>query len=676
LEGFFLITKVRLRNWKSHLESEFEFSGGVNAIIGIMGSGKTSIMQAISFGLFGTFPALQARRAGLDDLIMKRPQVMEEAEVFLEFSLGGKAYSALRVIQRGKGTVRAEFREEGRIVDATAQGVTREVGRVLDMDYELFSKAVYSEQNAIDYFLRIPRGQRMEHIDRMLRLDRFERAREGGVSLMNRLRQGREEKLRLLAELRKEGLPGRIDSLRRELEGLQEDSGKLEGLAGKAGKRVADVEERVSEFEEDDDELAEVRKSLEGVESGIRQIEESIREKSGLLEGLDRKRVSGKLESLEKEVRGLERDIEVARKGMEKGMERVASLNTEIKIIGDSLGDIQRLKDKCPLCESEITPGKKRELVETRKAREEGLRREVSGVAAGLEESRKIEEGLESRLRDMLEKREEFRGVMKDADFIAGLEKRGAEYGKRREKLLSQEKRIAGKLEDVDIKGLREELKKAAGEERELAARLEAARQRLSDREEMLRELRTREELMVRYRQETMLDQELAERMERFVKAVRLTQDQLREEFLKSVNLAMNRIWGELYPYGDFPAIRLAIEKDYVLQLRENGSWINVEGLASGGERSMAALALRVAFSMAFIPNLRWLILDEPTHNLDDNAIEHLTDALRERIGSFVEQVFLITHDERVSEGVGGSLYRLERDKASNGPTRIAGCEQ
>jgi len=100
---------------------------------------------------------------------------------------------------------------------------------------------------------------------------------------------------------------------------------------------------------------------------------------------------------------------------------------------------------------------------------------------------------------------------------------------------------------------------------------------------------------------------------------------------------------------------------------------VNVEGLASGGERSIAALALRVAFSIAFIPNLRWLILDEPTHNLDDNAIEHLTNALRERIGSFVEQVFLITHDDRVSEGVGGSLYRLERDKNRNEPTRIAG---
>ena len=112
-----MITRIRLRNWKSHMESEFGFSKGMNAIVGIMGSGKTSIMQAISFSLFGTFPALQARRVGMDELIMKRPQLMNEAEVELGFAVGGKSYSVLRVIRRENGTVKAELREGGRLLE-------------------------------------------------------------------------------------------------------------------------------------------------------------------------------------------------------------------------------------------------------------------------------------------------------------------------------------------------------------------------------------------------------------------------------------------------------------------------------------------------------------------------------------------------------------------------------
>jgi DNA repair exonuclease SbcCD ATPase subunit len=133
----------------------------------------------------------------------------------------------------------------------------------------------------------------------------------------------------------------------------------------------------------------------------------------------------------------------------------------------------------------------------------------------------------------------------------------------------------------------------------------------------------------------------------------------------------MNKIWGELYPYPDFSEIRLMIDKDYVLQLKGSRGWVSVEGIVSGGERSLASLALRIAFSLAFTPNLRWMILDEPTHNLDANAIQHFGDILRDKLGYFAEQVFLITHEEKLSDSIGGSVYKLERDKENDGVTKV-----
>ena len=670
-----VISRVRLRNWKSHMESEFEFSRGVNAIIGIMGSGKTSILQAISFGLYGTFPAHQARRVGLEDLIMKKPQAMDEAEVGIEFSVEGKRFSVTRVLKRGKGTVKAELRKEGRLVEATPQGVTTEVSRILGMDYELFSRAVYSEQNAMDYFLAIPRGKRMEHIDRMLRLDIFENAREGAVSLANRISQEREEKLKMLSELRKERLPERIDRLRKELETLQEGIGSLEKDAGKAGKEADRLDAELSGLESDEEDLAEAKQALEGIESGLGQVEESLEEKSGGLENLDRKELESRVESLDHAVKELESGIEAARKSSVKGRESIASMNAEIRIFRESIEGISKLGDRCPTCEQEITSMKKRELVDTRKFREEKLRKRVIGEAGKVEENVKNLEDLDKGLRKKVEERERSRGQLRDAEFVEGLKKRKHEYEKRKTKFRARIASIREKLKGHDIRSMRDSLRKAVGEERELKARIEGARQRISDRGEMLRELRAREELLVKYGEESRMDAELGGQLSRFTGVVKLTQDQLREEFLKTVNSVMARIWKELYPYGDFTGIRLVIDKDYVLQLRDSGGWASVEGFASGGERSMAALALRVAFSMAFIPNLRWLILDEPTHNLDSHAIEHFTEALRDRIGSFAEQVFLITHDDRVSEGIGGNLYRLERDKARDGPTVVTGAD-
>ena len=176
---------------------------------------------------------------------------------------------------------------------------------------------------------------------------------------------------------------------------------------------------------------------------------------------------------------------------------------------------------------------------------------------------------------------------------------------------------------------------------------------------------------MAEYKKRAGKEKEIIESLEKFVTALKTTQDQLRENFLTSVNAIMNAVWDELYPYGDFDGVRLTIEKDYVLQLKEMGKWVSVDGIASGGERSLAALALRVAFSLAFLPNLRWLILDEPTHNLDSNAIKNFTDILREKINLFTDQVILITHEERISDGITGSLYKLDRDKKANQATQV-----
>ena len=133
----------------------------------------------------------------------------------------------------------------------------------------------------------------------------------------------------------------------------------------------------------------------------------------------------------------------------------------------------------------------------------------------------------------------------------------------------------------------------------------------------------------------------------------------------------MGLLWQNLYPYKDFYSCRLAVEEgDYVLQLQDATGWIPVDGVASGGERSLAALTLRIAFSLVLAPQLRWLVLDEPTHNLDAKAVEDLASVLRDRISEFVEQVFLITHSNEMENAVSGYLYRLERDKSKNEATK------
>jgi DNA repair exonuclease SbcCD ATPase subunit len=152
-----------------------------------------------------------------------------------------------------------------------------------------------------------------------------------------------------------------------------------------------------------------------------------------------------------------------------------------------------------------------------------------------------------------------------------------------------------------------------------------------------------------------------------FQNALVQTQSELRKDLVDSVNEEMQEQFKSVYPYGDFESIRLlASEDDYSLELLKSGEWVGVEAL-SGGERACAAIALRIAFATVLAPSLKWLVLDEPTHNLDSEAVKLLGRAVHEGIPQAVEQVFVITHEEALKEGATGKVFSVSRDKEGMG---------
>jgi DNA repair exonuclease SbcCD ATPase subunit len=164
----------------------------------------------------------------------------------------------------------------------------------------------------------------------------------------------------------------------------------------------------------------------------------------------------------------------------------------------------------------------------------------------------------------------------------------------------------------------------------------------------------------------------LEEQLLMYKNALLETQKSLRESLTDAINSAMNEIWGIFYPYKNYEALRLAVtENDYVFEVDDGAGWKGLETIASGGERASAALTLRVALAMVLTPRLSWLILDEPTHNLDTEAVELLSSALQYKVPEVVKQTFVITHDEAFMGSEFASSYRLTRDKEQNGATEV-----
>ena len=185
-----MLTSLRLVNWRSHADTLLEFKDGTNLLMGIMGSGKSSVLSAICFALFGTFPELERRKLRLEDILRLNES---SAALVLELNWDGNKYKIERKISKEKRGMASDATayKNNQTVEKGAVAVTSYVEQLLQVDYDLFTRAIYSEQNNIDYFLTVDPRKRKEEMDILLGLDKFEIARANAVGTINKMKSER-----------------------------------------------------------------------------------------------------------------------------------------------------------------------------------------------------------------------------------------------------------------------------------------------------------------------------------------------------------------------------------------------------------------------------------------------------------------------------------------------------
>jgi len=778
----FMISLIELKNWRSHLDTKMDFSDGTNVLIGIVGAGKTSILDGLCFGLFGTFPTLMSKKIKLEDVIMKKPHKKEKAEIIINFVLGDDTYSVKRMIEKGKTT--AELRKNGKLVEAPqTQRVTEEVEKLLRINYDLFTRAVYSEQNQIDMFLTIPKGHRMKKIDELLSIDKFEIVRKNTVVLINKFFALSNEKKKIIDGLQA-GSGMDINKTKDDLKKLSNELGRIESklvslkdnkktqevkLADlkRIDKRIRDINQEekiciatIQAYKADIDKLtdlidiaeksdSEFLEKINELEIEMKRGEESLNADREKLT-TTRKLISSKETEVkiisEERVPKLKKDLEdkasisrkLKRSGPEKINEKIENKLGELDVIKEKLNrqevrieeteetlkQMEEIEKRCPLCDQNMTEKKKMQIINLKKARiaraiklkEEfskdvmKLNKDIINLRLKLKESERFEtqllgmgnleeeltnseiilKGLRSEMKSllteekMLDKSVSLLETKISKDRIS-LEKLKSVYEKKQElmhktrKIEESQAKISvlekerdsfvGFYSDI-IPSIENELMEVYGMEKGLEAKIEGLNRMIIEKEKESDEMEKRKKIIEGYETDAKKFDSIAEQLRLFETSVKLTQDQLRKNFINAVNQATDEVWNQIYPYNDFHSCRLGVEGDYTLQLLDDTGWINVDGIASGGERSIACLALRIAFSLVLAPQLRWLVMDEPTHNLDERTVRDFSVLLRERLPNMIDQVFIITHDPALEGAVSGHLYKLERNKGMNEPTK------
>ena len=101
-----IIDRLTLRNFKRFRNETIEFSDGITGILGNNGTGKSSIVQAIFFALYG----VRATGIAPDYIVSSFAAPKDKCEVKLEFSVDGEQYTVIRTFKKGKSVQHdAEF---------------------------------------------------------------------------------------------------------------------------------------------------------------------------------------------------------------------------------------------------------------------------------------------------------------------------------------------------------------------------------------------------------------------------------------------------------------------------------------------------------------------------------------------------------------------------------------
>jgi len=747
-----VIESISLHNWKSHEDTHFKFGKGTNILVGPMGSGKSTVLDALCFALFGNFPALQHKRVKLSEIIMNRPVKKDEAVVKVEFSWQGSKYEVERKIN-SEGSSEARVSREGKLIQGPQpQRVNEEIERLLKIDYDLFTRAVYSEQNRIDYFLMLGKGDRKRQIDELLGISKFETMRSNISTVLNRIKGMQEDRRALLGGMDIEKLRKDEELADGELKKLDEDASALGVKAADVISKRKNAEQAISKMsivEKMHIELSEkkgaaertienLEKEVAGKVEGI-PAEELERASDGSLAIIESKLSEGKklasqhsreLGSANERIRAIEEEIgerkelekklagfgqdatefEVERKKQEKELNesrgQIECSKHRVSELDELVGELGKEITKCPVCETPLGEEKRQELLGKRKKEKQtelerirSLERFVAEKGKFLDEiSEKVkvigsvseriktlrgaeeQEKSKSSLHEAEEKLKDAEGKVRSIEVERERMKISLDIKKSRmriEKLREESADYAKKLKEMKfdrelLDAKRTELRELSSEERGLAEKIVGIRNEMKRVEELVKEKKREREKYEKFEAEIKRYGSLYESLIVFQNSVIETQAELRGELIGAINSAMSEMWGTIYPYGDYQNVRLnAGEDDYELQLNAGGDWVSVDGIASGGERSSASIAMRMAFAMVLVPNLSWLILDEPTHNLDEEGKRALGRVLNEYIPKIVEQVFVITHDDSLKDAASAMVYRLWRDKRSNEPTRV-----
>ena len=164
------LSSLSLTNFRQHADTRIVFDTGLTGIIGPNGSGKTTILEAIAWAIYGN-PAARGTR---DSIRFNRAGPRSSVRVELEFELGGHSYRVVR------GLTNAELYLDGSgtAIANSISGVSELLTRRLGMTREEFFNTYFTGQKELSVMAAMGPSERAQFLSHVLGYERLRAAQK------------------------------------------------------------------------------------------------------------------------------------------------------------------------------------------------------------------------------------------------------------------------------------------------------------------------------------------------------------------------------------------------------------------------------------------------------------------------------------------------------------------
>lgn len=682
-----ILKRLEIENLRSYEKQEIIFPAGSILLSGDIGAGKTTILLAVEFALFGLQPSQKGSsllRNGTD-----------EGRVILEFEIEGKNIIIERTIKRGKKSISQDYTSITINNEKFEESITEIKNKVLKLlNYPpefakktnlLYKFTVYTPQEEMKQIILEPRDIRLNTLRHVFGIDKYKTIQENTLILTSKLR----EKIRI-----NEGI----------LYGLEEDIKNLE----QKQKNLINLKQKQKQANLNYDEAVEFKKEKEKL---LEEILEKVNEKKQFENEKSKSEIlisekNQQLPALENNIKTLNLQIEEAKK-ISFNEQEFNSLNQRIQFQENKEDEIQKeyiqviskinseesrkretetLKNKisgmqkCPTCLQEVSEQYKnnifikadneiqqiKKLISELSLRKDQLIKQIENTKKTLENFKKQKseleflkiklENLKEKEQRILEIEKQKQSIQKDLEIltehIKKIENSIIEYSKY-DKIYEKRSK---ELEKTKIKENNAAIKQA-----EINKEIQFSEQEIKEKQ---KQINKKEQLKKKTEKLREIEYWV---LEKFLNLILFTEKQvmftLKEEFSKVFSKWFAiLVSDELSAKLDDNFSPVIEQQDYELDY----------AFLSGGERTAIALAYRLSLNqiinslLSKIKTRNLVILDEPTDGFSTQQLDKIRDVLNQLN---TEQLIIVSHEPKIE----GFVNNIIRFKKEGGVTRVEG---